>query len=147
MLFVFSALVWGTSVKHCPQKVGKEHVLNDEDVVQILKKSVVIAGHVSLASLSLSLSCALIWPSQLTGRLKTNSLSLCLALSLSLSLSLSCALIWPLQLTGRLKKQCSFSLSRSLALSLCISLPLFISHQLLSSLSRPLHLAPNLAQI
>lgn len=32
------ALVWGTSVKHNPQKVGKEHVLNDEDVVQILKK-------------------------------------------------------------------------------------------------------------
>jgi len=33
-----NALVWGTSVKHCPQYVGKEHVLNDEDVVQILKK-------------------------------------------------------------------------------------------------------------
>eukprot|EP00047_Mylnosiga_fluctuans_P001874 m.222273 g.222273 ORF g.222273 m.222273 type:complete len:367 (-) comp10733_c0_seq1:86-1186(-) len=32
------ALVWGTSVKHQPQKVGKEHVLNDEDVVQIIKK-------------------------------------------------------------------------------------------------------------
>jgi len=32
------ALVWGTSVKHNPQKVGKEHVLNDEDVVQIVKK-------------------------------------------------------------------------------------------------------------
>ncbi|KAK7463141.1 hypothetical protein BaRGS_00038286, partial [Batillaria attramentaria] len=32
------ALVWGTSVKHCPQNVGKEHVLADEDVVQILKK-------------------------------------------------------------------------------------------------------------
>ncbi|XP_039267250.1 developmentally-regulated GTP-binding protein 1-like isoform X2 [Styela clava] len=32
------ALVWGSSVKHNPQKVGKEHVLNDEDVVQILKK-------------------------------------------------------------------------------------------------------------
>lgn len=31
-------LVWGSSVKHNPQKVGKEHVLNDEDVVQILKK-------------------------------------------------------------------------------------------------------------
>ena len=37
---IFSALVWGTSVKHCPQNVGKEHSLNDEDVVQILKKSV-----------------------------------------------------------------------------------------------------------
>jgi len=32
------ALVWGTSVKHNPQKVGKEHTLNDEDVVQIVKK-------------------------------------------------------------------------------------------------------------
>jgi len=33
-----SALVWGTSVKHNPQKVGKDHVLHDEDVVQIVKK-------------------------------------------------------------------------------------------------------------
>lgn len=32
------ALVWGTSVKHRPQKVGKEHVLQDEDIVQIVKK-------------------------------------------------------------------------------------------------------------
>jgi len=32
------ALVWGTSVKYSPQKVGKDHVLNDEDVVQIVKK-------------------------------------------------------------------------------------------------------------
>lgn len=32
------ALVWGSSVKHNPQKVGKEHQLNDEDVVQIVKK-------------------------------------------------------------------------------------------------------------
>lgn len=32
------ALVWGSSVKHQPQKVGREHVLNDEDVVQIVKK-------------------------------------------------------------------------------------------------------------
>jgi ribosome-interacting GTPase 1 len=32
------ALVWGTSVKHNPQKVGKEHILADEDVVQIVKK-------------------------------------------------------------------------------------------------------------
>lgn len=31
------ALVWGTSVKHRPQRVGKEHVLEDEDVVQIVK--------------------------------------------------------------------------------------------------------------
>lgn len=32
------ALVWGSSVKHNPQKVGKDHVLNDEDVVQIVKR-------------------------------------------------------------------------------------------------------------
>ena len=32
------AWVWGTSVKHNPQKVGKTHKLNDEDVVQIVKK-------------------------------------------------------------------------------------------------------------
>eukprot|EP00239_Pterosperma_sp_CCMP1384_P004919 CAMPEP_0197844822 /NCGR_PEP_ID=MMETSP1438-20131217/1796_1 /TAXON_ID=1461541 /ORGANISM="Pterosperma sp., Strain CCMP1384" /LENGTH=365 /DNA_ID=CAMNT_0043455809 /DNA_START=133 /DNA_END=1230 /DNA_ORIENTATION=+ len=32
------ALVWGSSVKHRPQKVGKDHVLEDEDVVQIVKK-------------------------------------------------------------------------------------------------------------
>ncbi|KAI8821957.1 P-loop containing nucleoside triphosphate hydrolase protein [Chytriomyces cf. hyalinus JEL632] len=33
------ALVWGASAKHQPQKVGKEHVLMDEDVVQIIKKT------------------------------------------------------------------------------------------------------------
>lgn len=33
-----SALVWGSSVKHQPQRVGKDHRLNDEDVVQIIKK-------------------------------------------------------------------------------------------------------------
>jgi len=32
------ALVWGLSVKHNPQKAGKEHQLLDEDVVQIVKK-------------------------------------------------------------------------------------------------------------
>ncbi|XP_014674696.1 PREDICTED: GTP-binding protein 128up [Priapulus caudatus] len=32
------ALVWGSSVKHNPQKVGKEHELEDEDVVQVVKK-------------------------------------------------------------------------------------------------------------
>lgn len=32
------ALVWGTSVKHKPQRVGREHQLEDEDVVQIVKK-------------------------------------------------------------------------------------------------------------
>lgn len=32
------ALVWGSSVKHTPQKVGREHTLKDEDVIQIVKK-------------------------------------------------------------------------------------------------------------
>lgn len=32
------AMVWGSSVKFNPQKVGKDHVLEDEDVVQIIKK-------------------------------------------------------------------------------------------------------------
>ncbi len=32
------AIVWGSSVKHQPMKVGKDHVLNDEDVIQIVKK-------------------------------------------------------------------------------------------------------------
>jgi len=32
------ALVWGTSVKHTPQSVGREHILEDEDVVQVIKK-------------------------------------------------------------------------------------------------------------
>lgn len=32
------AWVWGSSVKHQPQRVGKEHRLNDEDVIQIVKK-------------------------------------------------------------------------------------------------------------
>eukprot|EP01071_Lankesteria_metandrocarpae_P011203 Lankesteria_metandrocarpae@DN5423_c0_g1_i1.p1 len=32
------ALIWGRSVKHNPQKVGKEHQLYDEDIVQIIKK-------------------------------------------------------------------------------------------------------------
>lgn len=34
----YSALVWGLSVKHNPQKVGKDHTLEDEDVIQIVKK-------------------------------------------------------------------------------------------------------------
>ena len=41
MIFWRSAWVWGKSVKHQPQKVGKEHVLCDEDVVQIVKRSVI----------------------------------------------------------------------------------------------------------
>lgn len=32
------ALVWGSSAKHKPQKVGLQHLLHDEDVVQIIKK-------------------------------------------------------------------------------------------------------------
>lgn len=32
------ALVWGLSVKHNPQRCGKDHELMDEDVVQIIKK-------------------------------------------------------------------------------------------------------------
>ena len=32
------AWVWGSSVKHQPQRVGKEHILRDEDIVQIVKK-------------------------------------------------------------------------------------------------------------
>jgi ribosome-interacting GTPase 1 len=32
------ALVWGASAKHRPQRVGKDHQLEDEDIVQIVKK-------------------------------------------------------------------------------------------------------------
>ena len=32
------AMVWGTSVKHTPQRVGLAHMLTDEDVIQIVKK-------------------------------------------------------------------------------------------------------------
>lgn len=32
------ALVWGTSTKHNPQRVGINHLVNDEDVIQVVKK-------------------------------------------------------------------------------------------------------------
>jgi len=32
------ATVWGSSVKYLPQRVGREHILADEDIVQICKK-------------------------------------------------------------------------------------------------------------
>lgn len=32
------AWVWGSSARHQPQKVGKDHTMEDEDVVQIVKK-------------------------------------------------------------------------------------------------------------
>lgn len=32
------AWVWGSSVRHQPQKVGRDHVLQDEDVIQIVKR-------------------------------------------------------------------------------------------------------------
>lgn len=41
LLFSY-ALVWGTSSKHYPQRCGLTHPLEDEDVVQILKKKVKI---------------------------------------------------------------------------------------------------------
>ena len=34
------ALVWGTSAKHYPQRCGLAHVLEDEDVVQLVKHKV-----------------------------------------------------------------------------------------------------------
>ncbi|SAM01449.1 hypothetical protein [Absidia glauca] len=32
------ALVWGTSTKHNPQRVGMSHLVHDEDVIQVVKK-------------------------------------------------------------------------------------------------------------
>ncbi|KAJ1473704.1 P-loop containing nucleoside triphosphate hydrolase protein [Baffinella frigidus] len=33
------ALCWGQSTKHAPQRVGKDHILMDEDIVQVFKKT------------------------------------------------------------------------------------------------------------
>lgn len=38
-VYFFSALVWGCSVKRQPQKVTIDRIPNDEDVVQVIKKS------------------------------------------------------------------------------------------------------------
>jgi small GTP-binding protein len=41
LLTIFNfAYVWGTSPKHSPQRVGMGHVLEDEDVIQIVTKTV-----------------------------------------------------------------------------------------------------------
>jgi ribosome-interacting GTPase 1 len=34
------AIVWGTSAKYNPQRVGLQHVVHDEDVIEIVKKVV-----------------------------------------------------------------------------------------------------------
>jgi hypothetical protein len=34
------SLIWGTSAKHAPQRCGLGHHLNDQDVVQIVTKTV-----------------------------------------------------------------------------------------------------------
>ena len=34
------ALVWGTSTRHSPQRCGLKHELHDQDVVQVVKRTV-----------------------------------------------------------------------------------------------------------
>ena len=38
------ALVWGVSAKHYPQRCGLTHELEDEDVVQLVKKKIPVAS-------------------------------------------------------------------------------------------------------
>jgi uncharacterized protein len=41
LLAIFNfAYIWGRSAKHSPQRVGLAHVLEDEDVVQLVGKTV-----------------------------------------------------------------------------------------------------------
>jgi len=42
------AAVWGTSSKHLPQRCGAAHKLEDEDVVQIVKKKKAVADNSEL---------------------------------------------------------------------------------------------------
>jgi len=42
------ASVWGTSTKHMPQRVGAAHVLDDQDVVQVMKKKKMAADNSEL---------------------------------------------------------------------------------------------------
>lgn len=50
-------LVWGTSGKHYPQHCGLGHVLQDEDVVQIVKKKVKKSVSLDFVKFYLVLDC------------------------------------------------------------------------------------------
>lgn len=46
LLEIFNfALVWGRSTKYNPQRVGLSHILSDEDVLQIVSKTLVQQKH------------------------------------------------------------------------------------------------------